>query len=93
MLTKKEQDAIRRCARKYNASSILLFGSSVEKKRSPDSNDIDLAVKGVNPRAFFEFYAELFKLLSGRVDLVDLDEADNYFAERISEGGRVIYEA
>jgi predicted nucleotidyltransferase len=90
MLTKKEKDIIIHCAKKYNVLSIFLFGSSMERKTR--ANDIDLAVKGIKPELFFSFYAELFKQLPKPVDLVDLDEADSYFARRILEGGKVIYE-
>jgi len=90
MLTKKEEEVIKRCARKFNVSSVLLFGSSVSQK---DAADIDLAVRGVRPESFFDFYAELFKYLPKPVDLVDLDSAESYFAGRIVEEGRVIYEA
>ncbi len=89
MLTKKEQNVIRKCAKKYNVSSVFVFGSSIKGK---GVNDIDLAVKGINPRTFFNFYAELFKQLSKPVDLVDLEEVDTYFASRILEEGKLIYE-
>ena len=89
MLSKKEQDIIKQCAIKYNVSSVFLFGSSLEKNSK--SNDIDLAVKGIDPRIFFSFYGELFKYLSKPVDLVDLDEADSYLVKRILEEGRAIY--
>ncbi|MFH0762436.1 MAG: hypothetical protein V1925_00920 [Candidatus Omnitrophota bacterium] len=88
MLTKKEQDVIRQCAKKYNVSSVLLFGSSLIKG---NGNDIDIAVKGIKPQLFFSFYAELFKYLPKSVDLVDLDDADAYFVKRILEGGKLIY--
>jgi len=90
MVTKKEENIIKRCAKKYHVLSVLLFGSSLEKK---NANDIDLAVKGIRAESFFDFYAELFRNLSKPVDLVDLDDADSYFAARVLEGGRVIYEA
>lgn len=90
MLTKKEQNIIRQCAKKYNASSVFLFGSSIARTTP---RDIDLAVKGVSPRSFFGFYADLFKYLPRPVDLVDLDEMDSYFMKRILEGGKIIYEA
>ncbi len=90
MITKKEENIIKRCARKYNVLSVLLFGSSLDKR---NINDIDLAVKGIKAESFFDFYADLFKYLPKPVDLVDLDEADSYFAARVLEGGRVIYEA
>lgn len=90
MLTKKEKEIIIQCAKKYNVSAILLFGSLVKKKRA---GDIDLAVKGIEPSLFFKFYTELFRNLSKPVDLVDLDEQDTYFVKRILEGGKIIYES
>lgn len=90
MLTNTEKEIIKQCARKYHVTRILLFGSSLRERAA---NDIDLAVKGINPGLFFEFYADLFKLLPRKVDLVDLDSADKYLARRIIEGGRVIYES
>lgn len=89
MLTKKERHLIRKCAKKYHASSVFLFGSSIKEK---GAHDIDLAVKGISPRTFFDFYAELFKQLPKPVDLVDLDGADSYFASRILEESKLIYE-
>ena len=90
MLTKKEEEVIKQCAIKYKVSSVLLFGSSVSQK---DAADIDLAVKGIRAGLFFKFYGELFKALDKPVDLIDLNDADNYFANRILEECRVIYEA
>lgn len=90
MITKRDKNIILMCAKKFNASSVILFGSSVRKK---DGNDIDLAVKGIKPELFFQFYGELFKYLPKPVDLVDLDKANAYFANRILEEGEVIYEA
>lgn len=90
MLTKNEQNIIRQYAKKYNVSSVVLFGSSASRLAA---KDIDLAVKGISPQSFFDFYADLFKYLSKPVDLIDLDETDNYFTKRILEKGKVIYEA
>jgi len=88
MVTKYEKDIILRCAKKYNASVVFLFGSSIEKGES--ANDIDLAVKGVEKKSFFKFYAELFKQLSKPVDLVDLSQK-SLFNDIIEETGVRIY--
>jgi len=48
---------------------IFLFGSSAANKKA---NDIDLAVKGIKPELFFNFYGELCRYLEKPVDLVDL---------------------
>lgn len=91
MLSKKEKDIIKKYARKYNVSSVFLFGSSLKKRTN--GNDIDLGIKGLESQSFFKLYAELFKYLPRPVDLVDLDKENNYFIKRIIEEGKVIYEA
>lgn len=88
MITEHEKDIILRCAKKYNASSVLLFGSSIEKGQ--DANDIDLAIKGVEQKLFFKFYAELVKHLSRPVDLIDLSRK-SLFNDIIEETGVKIY--
>lgn len=88
MITEEEKDIILRCAKKYNISSVLLFGSSIEERK--DTNDIDLAVKGIEPKLFFKFYAELVKHLSRPVDLVDLSQK-SLFNDLIEETGVKIY--
>ena len=87
MITKSEKDVISRCAKKYNVSSILLFGSSIEKEKT---NDIDLGVKGIEPKLFFKLYAELVKQLSRPVDLVDISRK-SLFSKLIEETGINIY--
>lgn len=89
MITGYEKDIILRCAKKYNVSSILLFGSSIETEK--DANDIDLAVRGLEPKLFFKFYAELVKHLPKPVDLVDLSQK-SLFNELIEETGVRIYD-
>jgi len=88
MITEKEKEIILKCAKKYNVSSIFLFGSSVRKGR--EVNDIDIGVKGIEPRSFFKFYAELFKYLPKPVDLVDLSKK-SLFNELVEETGVKIY--
>ena len=88
MVTEYEKDIILRYAKKYNASSVFLFGSSVEKEEG--SNDIDLGVKGIEQRLFFKFYAELVKHLSKPVDLIDLSRK-SLFNDIIEETGVRIY--
>ena len=68
MISESDRKIILRYARKYNVSSIILFGSSLEKDK--EVNDIDLGVKGIEPRLFFKFYAEFFKHLSKPAHLI-----------------------
>ena len=88
MITEKEKDIILQYAKKYKASSIFLFGSSLEKDKK--SSDIDIGVKGIEPRLFFKFYAELFKHLSKPVDLIDLSKK-SLFNDLVEETGVRIY--
>jgi len=88
MITEYEKDVILRYAKKYKVSSVLLFGSSIERKEGAD--DIDLGVKGIEQRLFFKFYAELVKHLSKPVDLVDLSQK-SLFNDIIEETGVRIY--
>ena len=88
MIAEDEKEIILKCARKYNISYVLLFGSSVEQGK--DANDIDLGVRGLEPKLFFKFYAELVKQLSKPVDLVDLSQK-SLFNDLIEETGVVIY--
>jgi len=88
MITEMEKDIILQYAKKYNVTSIFLFGSSVTKDK--EANDIDIGVKGIEPRLFFKFYAELFKNLPKPVDLVDLSKK-SLFTDIIEETGIKIY--
>ncbi|MBN1860118.1 MAG: hypothetical protein JW840_01505 [Candidatus Thermoplasmatota archaeon] len=88
MVGEDEKETIIKCARKYNIPYVLLFGSSVEHGK--DANDIDLALRGLEPKLFFKFYAELVKHLSKPVDLVDLSQK-SLFNDLIEETGVVIY--
>lgn len=88
MITKKEKDIILQCAKKYNVSSIILFGSSIREDKK--ANDIDIGVKGIEARLFFKFYAELFKHLSKPVDLIDLSKK-SLFNDLVEETGVKIY--
>ena len=88
MITENDKNIILQCARKFNVSSVILFGSSLDEDGG--ANDIDLGVKGIDPRQFFKFYAELFKRLSKPVDLVDLSRK-TLFNDLIEETGERIY--
>lgn len=88
MITEREKQIITRCARKYNISYVLLFGSSLEKEN--EANDIDIGVKGIEPELFFTFYGELIKNLPRSIDVVDLSRK-SLFNDLIEENGVRIY--
>ncbi len=70
MISEFEKNKIIELAKKYEISSVFLFGSSIEKDEN--YNDIDIGIEGIKPGKFFNFYSELFKYLPKPVDLVDL---------------------
>lgn len=88
MISKKDKVLIIKLAKKYRVASLFLFGSSIDQ--SKEANDIDIGVKGIEPRLFFKFYAELFKQLSKPVDLVDLSKK-SLFNDLVEESGERIY--
>ena len=88
MITETDKDTIIRCAKRYNVEYAVLFGSST--RDDIESNDIDIGVKGIEPRRFFKFYAELFKRLPKPVDLVDLSRK-SLFSDLVEETGVRIY--
>ena len=88
MITEEDKDTIVRCAKGYDVESVILFGSST--RDDIESNDIDIGVKGTDPRLFFKFYAELFKRLPKPVDLVDISRK-SLFNDLVEETGVRIY--
>ncbi|HEX9652571.1 MAG TPA: hypothetical protein VGA99_02575, partial [bacterium] len=65
-----------------------LFGSSLDNKE--EANDIDLAVRGVSPTLFFDFYGKLLRYLSKPVDIVDLSK-ESRFTKSIEKEATKIY--
>ncbi len=87
MINDEDKAIILKCAKKYDLSAVILFGSSVEKE---DANDIDIGIKGFEPGHFFDFYGELLFSLSKRVDVVDLSK-ENSFNKLIEREGVRLY--
>ena len=86
MLSKADKKALIECADRYKVSSVYLFGSSLGKGKA---NDIDLGVKGVEPKLFFKFYGDLIMSLSKPVDLVDLSHKSKFNDIVLEEGVKV----
>jgi predicted nucleotidyltransferase len=88
MIAKKDRDTITEIAREYRVGKVVLFGSSAAEGREP--NDIDLGVKGIEPRLFFRFCGDLMMRLSKPVDLIDLAYRSR-FTELVERDGVVLY--
>jgi len=89
MISEHDKAAIIELARRYEVGAILLFGSSVRPEGV--GNDIDLAVDGIPPERFFDFYGDLIFSLSKPVDLVDL-RRDSRFNRLVRKEGVRLYE-
>lgn len=66
------QQVVRAAAEEFDVDTVWLFGSAAENETS--ARDIDLAVEGLAPNRFFDFYRRLYFELPKPVDLVDLSE-------------------
>ena len=88
MISDDDRKAITEIAQRYRVSRILLFGSSADPDRK--ARDIDLAVEGLVPGKFFEFYGDLLWGVSRPVDLVDLTR-DSMFNRLIRAEGVLLY--
>lgn len=71
---------------------IYLFGSIVEGNFRKNS-DLDVAISGFDERKFFSIWSRLDEFTDFNVDLVDLDERDDFFRRQIRERGKKIYES
>ena len=89
MISEQDKSTIIDIARRYDVRGVLLFGSNADP--NIEANDIDLAVEGLVPEKFFDFYGRLFFELPKPVDLVDLEQ-ETPIAAVIRTRGVRIYE-
>lgn len=87
MISEKDKNIILKYAKKYKLEKVILFGSSKERK---DARDIDIGVRGIDPKLFFKFCGELYRDLSKPVDVIDLSE-NCLFNKLIERDGLVLY--
>lgn len=72
MISSEDKKIIISSAQKFAVKEVYLLGSSLDEEKK--ARDIDLAVKGISPISFFDFYGKLLRYLSKPVDLVDLSK-------------------
>ena len=72
MISSNLIETVRTCAKDFGVKAVWLFGSSLEDESK--ALDIDLAVEGLVPEKFFDFYGRLFFELPKPVDLVDMEQ-------------------
>lgn len=89
MLSSKLIDIIKKYAQEFSVKSVWLFGSSLKDEDS--ATDIDLAVEGLAPEKFFDFYGLLYFEMPKPLDLIDLEQKTP-IAALVREKGILIYE-
>ncbi len=75
-MTTHEREAVAKAAALFvglGASEVFVFGSATKDQLRPGS-DIDMAVSGLPPRAWFSAISKASDLIGRPVDLVDLDD-------------------
>jgi len=77
-------------SKEFGANKVLLFGSCLENKET--ANDIDIAVSGIKPVDFFNYYGKISAAINNEVDIVDLDEIREHLRRRLLSKGMVLYE-
>jgi len=89
MISPEFKEVVKTCAEQFKVKTVWLFGSALEDENK--ATDIDIAVEGLAPEKFFEFYGRLFFELPKPVDLVDLSR-EPPIAAIVREKGVRIYE-
>ncbi len=87
MISEKDKAIILKYAKKYNLSTVILFGSCVDRE---NPNDSDIGIKGIEPELFFRFYGDLLLEITMPIDVVNLDK-DNSFNKLIEREGMKLY--
>ena len=54
MISDADKKTIQELSKKYHVKRVLLFGSNLDSSKV--ARDIDLAVEGIEPREFFDYY-------------------------------------
>lgn len=88
MISEADRKIIRELSEEYRAKRVLLFGSSLDPAK--EGHDIDIAVEGIDPREFFDYYGALLLKLSKPVDVIDLSEKSK-FVTLVKKEGKPIY--
>ena len=74
----------------FPIKKIILFGSLVKNKFT-ETSDIDLAVEGIPPAAYFQVLAQVNALSDRWIDLKPLEDLDPHFLQRVMQTGEVFY--
>lgn len=88
MINEMDKKIIRELSEKYHVKRVMLFGSSLNP--NIESRDIDIAIEGIDPADFFDYYGDLLLKLSKSVDVIDLSE-NSKFVTLVKKEGIPLY--
>jgi predicted nucleotidyltransferase len=72
---------------RFDAQRVVAFGSLVRPGLFSERSDVDLAVSGIPPRAFFKAWAAAADVCPCELDLVDLADCSEALRRLIEEEG------
>lgn len=84
-IRKRVPPLVRALVDKYRARRVVLVGS-IARGMARDDADIDLAVEGLSPAAYFKVLAELAGIAGRSVDIIMIEEATREVLGIICEG-------
>lgn len=90
--SKKKLNDIIKYIIKWNIKKIYLFGSILHKNEFHYNSDIDIAVEGVSFKKFSELWFKLGLKFPLKIDLINLNDCDEYFKTAIEKRGKLVYE-
>lgn len=76
----------------WDIKKIYLFGSFLYKNDFYYNSDIDIAVEGISSSEFSKLWFELGLKFPLKIDLINLDDCDEYFKLAIKKRGKLVYE-
>jgi len=77
---------------KWNIKKIYLYGSILYKSEFNYNSDIDIAIQGISSKKFAKLWFEIGIKFPIKIDLINLDDCDEYFKNIIKQRGKLIYE-
>lgn len=85
----KDIEKATRILKENGAKEVYIFGSIANGKFN-SSSDIDIAVKGLSEKDFYNVASILMFELENEIDLIDLDDTENRFSQMLLRVGGLL---
>ncbi len=87
----RDIERVKSILRRYGAKKIILYGSLARGDYKADS-DIDICYEGIPDKYYFRVIAECLMITQRRINILDFENMEGYFKDRVLKEGRIIYE-